>query len=222
MKGKWNYLNVEKCFYWWKIGSQNNYSIISASFSVIFSMILNSLKYSQQTQGVGPMLDWCWSSVVDDGPTSAQHRVNASCLRGNGPNCRVHIQANTTHVYNIYTTWDWRLSRWANIIQIFYKCLAFTGIYIHFQFQVILKLELELEKKKKNCGIPANIKTTLGQRLVFAGMCSVKRIIQFWNCLFFIKMGIFFVIWSSLELRQQSQFQLNERYRPTFRQDRGK
>ena len=28
------------------------------------------------------MLGWCWASVVDDGPTSAQHWANASCLLG--------------------------------------------------------------------------------------------------------------------------------------------
>ena len=37
---------------------------------------------SQQTRGVGPMLGWCWASVVDDGPTSSQHWANASCLPG--------------------------------------------------------------------------------------------------------------------------------------------
>ena len=38
--------------------------------------------YTQQTRGVGPMLGWCWASVVDDGPTSAQQLANASCLLG--------------------------------------------------------------------------------------------------------------------------------------------
>ena len=33
-----------------------------------------------------PMLGWCWTSVVDDGPTSNQHRLNASCLL-NHVNC---------------------------------------------------------------------------------------------------------------------------------------
>ena len=36
----------------------------------------------QQTRGVGPMLSWCWASVVDDGPTPAQHWANALCLLG--------------------------------------------------------------------------------------------------------------------------------------------
>ena len=37
-------------------------------------------RVSQQTPAVGPILVWCWPSVVDDGPTSAQHWENASCL----------------------------------------------------------------------------------------------------------------------------------------------
>ena len=28
--------------------------------------------YKQQTRGIGPMMGWCWASVVDDAPTSAQ------------------------------------------------------------------------------------------------------------------------------------------------------
>ena len=32
----------------------------------------------QQTQSIHQMLVQCWSSVVDDGPTLGQHRVNAS------------------------------------------------------------------------------------------------------------------------------------------------
>ena len=31
---------------------------------------------------VDPMLGWCWPSVVDGGPTLAQHWVNVSCLMG--------------------------------------------------------------------------------------------------------------------------------------------
>ena len=37
---------------------------------------------TQQTRYIGPMLCWCWASVVDDGPTSAQHWPNVSCLLG--------------------------------------------------------------------------------------------------------------------------------------------
>ena len=37
-------------------------------------------KAAQQTRGVGPMLSWRRASVVDNGPTSAQHWANATCL----------------------------------------------------------------------------------------------------------------------------------------------
>ena len=36
---------------------------------------------SQQAPHVDPMLGQCWPSVVDAGPTLAQHRVNVSCSR---------------------------------------------------------------------------------------------------------------------------------------------
>ena len=36
----------------------------------------------QHTIHVEPMLGWCWPSVEDVGPTSAQHWVNMSCLPG--------------------------------------------------------------------------------------------------------------------------------------------
>ena len=37
---------------------------------------------SQQTRDVGPVLDWCWATVCDGGPTSNQHWFNVSCLLG--------------------------------------------------------------------------------------------------------------------------------------------
>ena len=37
---------------------------------------------SQLTRDIEPMLGWCWASVVDGGPTSAQHWLNVSCLLG--------------------------------------------------------------------------------------------------------------------------------------------
>ena len=33
----------------------------------------------QQTRDIGPMLDRCWTSVVDGGPTMAQHWFDFSC-----------------------------------------------------------------------------------------------------------------------------------------------
>ena len=41
---------------------------------------------SQQTRGVDPNLSCRWGSDVDDGPTSAQHWANASCLLVCGEN----------------------------------------------------------------------------------------------------------------------------------------
>ena len=37
---------------------------------------------AQQTRGVGSMLDWCWASVIEDGPTPAQHCPKASFPAG--------------------------------------------------------------------------------------------------------------------------------------------
>ena len=39
-------------------------------------------EYSWQSHTISPMLGWCWASVVDDVPTSAQHWANALCLLG--------------------------------------------------------------------------------------------------------------------------------------------
>ena len=35
------------------------------------------------------------------------------------------------HLYNIYTTSAQRLQRWANIVQMLYKCFGFTGGFSH-------------------------------------------------------------------------------------------
>ena len=47
---------------------------------------------TQQTRSVGPMLGWRWASVVDDGPTSAQHWANASCLLGTYMHNNMHTR----------------------------------------------------------------------------------------------------------------------------------
>ena len=46
--------------------------------------MLNTLldTYSQQTQGIDPMLIYCWTTVFDAGPTLNQHWVDAFCLPG--------------------------------------------------------------------------------------------------------------------------------------------
>ena len=41
--------------------------------------------YTQQTQDLEPTLIYCWSSVVDGGPTLQQHWFNVSCFRVESP-----------------------------------------------------------------------------------------------------------------------------------------
>ena len=36
--------------------------------------------YPQQTRDIDKMLDQCWASVVDGGPTLVQHLFNVACL----------------------------------------------------------------------------------------------------------------------------------------------
>ena len=43
-----------------------------------------NLEPTQQTRDIDPMLDQCWSTVYDAGPTLIQHRVDVSCLLGSG------------------------------------------------------------------------------------------------------------------------------------------
>ena len=45
--------------------------------------------YTQQTRGIGTMLDWCWASVVDDEPALDQQWANASCMLGTQSNLNV-------------------------------------------------------------------------------------------------------------------------------------
>ena len=46
------------------------------------SLLCLSIHYihAQLTRSVGPMLGWCWPSVVNNEPTSVHHWANASCL----------------------------------------------------------------------------------------------------------------------------------------------
>ena len=44
-----------------------------------------------------------------------------------------HIPANTKHLYNICTTSAQRLQRWANIVQMLYKCFVLIGIRLDSQ-----------------------------------------------------------------------------------------
>ena len=58
-----------------------------ARWGITATIIKSHKKVLPTTRGVGQILGWCWASVVDDGPTSAQHWANASCLLG----CYTHI-----------------------------------------------------------------------------------------------------------------------------------
>ena len=50
------------------------WDVINQSMSCIFTVYL--------ARGVGSMLDWCLTSVIEDGPTPAEHWAKASCLLG--------------------------------------------------------------------------------------------------------------------------------------------
>ena len=54
----------------------------------------------------------------------------------------IPISANTKHLYNICITSARRLWRWSNIVQVLYKCFAFTGIH----------LKKTHWRKKERCG----------------------------------------------------------------------
>ena len=40
---------------------------------------------------------------------------------------RMHIPANTKHLYNICTKLNQRRRRWVDVVQMFYKCFVFAG-----------------------------------------------------------------------------------------------
>ena len=69
------------------ISSLATYNQIWRHFSLMkfrnkYPQIQEMWRISQQTQGAGPMLVWCWAIVYDAGSTSAQHWAYASCLLG--------------------------------------------------------------------------------------------------------------------------------------------
>ena len=43
-------------------------------------------------------------------------------------NCDSKITANTKYLYNIYTMLDQRQGRWAEVVQMLYKCFVIAGI----------------------------------------------------------------------------------------------
>ena len=48
------------------------------------------------------------------------------------------LSANTKHVYNICTMLDQRRRRWADVLQILYKCFVFAGWHDYSRFHAIL------------------------------------------------------------------------------------
>ena len=41
-----------------------------------------------------------------------------------------YIPANTKHLYDICTMLDQRRRRWASVVQMLYKCVVFSGIFL--------------------------------------------------------------------------------------------
>ena len=54
----------------------------------------------------------------------------------------IMIQANANHLHYIHTTSAQRLRRWSNLVQMLYKCFAFTGM---------ARLRMARYKKKTLC-----------------------------------------------------------------------
>ena len=55
---------------WWSLPPMKTFRLISG----------NDRPWpAQQTRNVAPMLGWCWPSIYDAGPASAQHWFNVSC-----------------------------------------------------------------------------------------------------------------------------------------------
>ena len=81
----------------------------------------------QQTRGVGSMLDWCWFSVVDDGPKSARHWASASCLL-----CfySLWITANAWHSPYVALMSGQGLQRWSRIKAALGLCLVFASLVL--------------------------------------------------------------------------------------------
>ena len=44
----------------------------------------------------------------------------------------LHIPANTKHLYNICTMLAQRRRRWADVVQMLYKCFVFAGMWVIF------------------------------------------------------------------------------------------
>ena len=66
--------------------------LVFAGFELM-SYMVSAAHLSSQTRDVEPMLVWCWPIIVDAGPTSTQHWLDASCLMGEA----TRTKADTCH-----------------------------------------------------------------------------------------------------------------------------
>ena len=98
-------------------------------------------------QRILPMLISCWANIADGDSTLSQHcmgrctgallvvfLVGPTYLRNTlRPLCGSEGfigpsgPANTKHMYNICTMLDQRRRRWADVVQMLYKCFVFAG-----------------------------------------------------------------------------------------------
>ena len=46
------------------------------------------------------------------------------------------IQMSTKQLYNLCTMLDQRRRRWADVVQMLYKCYVFAGMYVHVRYIV--------------------------------------------------------------------------------------
>ena len=64
----------------WQSEARAGSLLFSPSF--LSSSSPSPARIPQQVRYVQPMLDWCWGSVADGGPTLTQHWLNVLCLLG--------------------------------------------------------------------------------------------------------------------------------------------
>ena len=78
--------------------------------------ILESLNLSQQTRDIDPMLDHCWASGVEGGPTLVQHLVDVSCLPGMGMDVPAHTCPEVRPLYEQSENIFFRLRHFTEIV----------------------------------------------------------------------------------------------------------
>ena len=52
----------------------------------------------------------------------------------------IAVQANTNHLYNMCTMLDQRRRRWADVVEMLYKCFVFAGIIISIWFLFLIEI----------------------------------------------------------------------------------